>query len=132
MSLPGCDALLTMAASELSWSVEYLRNPYQIHILCQDMDLQGGFGWHTDGEGTRIRKRREHNVVTLALQLSCSAVSAMWVHGFKPVVYEGRGSYVLFHGGCLHRTLPWSSHVLDANPRCNIIKIVFLYSDVPC
>ena len=132
MSLPGCDALLTMAASELSWSVEYLRNPHQIHILCQDMDLQGGFGWHTDGEGTRIRKRREHNVVTLALQLSCSAVSAMWVHGFKPVVYEGRGSCVLFHGGCLHRTLPWSSHVLDANPHFNIIKIVFLYSDVPC
>ena len=132
LDLPGCRALLAMAAPKLKLAYEYLIRPHQVHILVQDFDLQAGFGWHTDGEGTRISRERERNVVSLAIQLSCSAVSAMWVHGFQPCVYEGRGACVLFHGGSLHRSMPWAPHVFQKNPTCSVIKIVFFYADVPC
>ena len=132
LKLPGCSALLAMAAAKLGWSFEFLKKPYLIHILLQDEDLQAGFDWHTDGEGTRVGKTREGRMVSLAIQLSSTAVSAMWVHGFRPCYYEGRGSCVLFHGGCLHRSLPWAPHVFQRDPNCSVIKIVFFYTDVPC
>ena len=132
LQLPGCLALLALAAAKLKWSLDFMKRPYQVHILLQDDDLQAGFGWHTDGDGTKIGKRREGNLVSLAIQLSCSAVSAMWVHGFQPCIYGGRGACVLFHGGCLHRSLPWAPQVFEKNPNCNVIKIVFFYADVTC
>jgi hypothetical protein len=103
-----------------------------VHILLQDHDSQASFDWHTDGEGARIGRTREGNLASVAIQLSCSAVSGMWVHGFQPCVYEGRGACVLFHGGCLHRSLPWAPSVFQRAPNCSVIKIVFFYVGIPC
>ena len=137
LALPGCKLMLTTVAEKLGWNIKYLSSPYQVHILLQDADLQGGFDWHTDGDGIKIAN--EHDLVTLSIQLSPSAVSAMWVHGFQPCIYGGMGSCVLFHGGCLHRTLPWGPavargegrHPSNRGPHPSIVKVVFLYQP-PC
>ena len=123
LGLPGYRALLVSLADQLGWPLVRLTKPHQMHILLQDEDLQAGFTWHTDGDGTAVSKARERNLVSLGIQLSDSAATAMWVHGFQPQVYSGRGACVLFHGGCLHRTLPWDELPAGRKGR-SIIKIV--------
>jgi GNAT superfamily N-acetyltransferase len=135
LELPGCTAILEELASLLrdhehvpgTWSRDVIMKPEKVHILCQDEDLQAGFDWHTDGPSIRVGEEREDWLVGLAVQLSDSAASAIWVHGFRPQVYLGRGACVLFHGGSVHRTLPWSALPPGRKEGRNVIKIVFFY-----
>jgi len=131
LKLPGMPLLLQQIADRLRWPLELVSKPHQLHILCQDEDLQAGFDWHTDGRSIRISRRQERRLLSLAVQLSSSAASSMWVHGFRPQVYSGQGACVLFHGGCLHRTLPWASLPKGGVHR-NIIKLVLFYTDIEC
>jgi len=140
LHLPGWKEVLRLVASRLGWTYERLSLPHHVHILCQDEDLQAGFTWHTDGESIGIAKDDEIRLLGLSIQLSNSAASAMWVHGFNPQVYAGQGGCVLFHGGSLHRTLPWVTRSAGRGARnkvecCaarNIIKVVFFYRDIQC
>ena len=126
LQLPGCRAVLEQAAGVLDRPPELLMDPHRVHVLCQDEDLQAGFGWHTDGPSVGVGAAREDRLLGLAVQLSNSAASAMWVHGFEPQVYMGQGACVLFHGGCIHRTLPWAPRP-SGRPQRNVVKIVFFY-----
>ena len=132
LSLPGFQVMLTMISAKLGWPLPFLNRPHHVHVLLQDEEMQAVFDWHTDGEGTRVGHTKERNLLGLSVQLTCSAATAMWVHGFQPVIYAGQGSCVLFHGGCLHRSLPWAQSVFSRTPRCNVIKVVLLYKDVRC
>lgn len=100
-------AKINMSCSELVCALR------QVHFLLQDISFQANFSWHTDFYDLRLDARRTRTVV---VQLSSTAASAMQVFGCEPYLYTGAGAGVLFHGGAVHRSLPWETHHVGWKP----------------
>ena len=95
----------------------------QVHFLTQDKYAQGLFAWHTDGWDLSLTAEQESRLVVAACQLSNDMVTAMQVSGFpSPHLYMGQGAGVIFHGGCLHRSVNWCA----GNDRV-VTKVVFFF-----
>lgn len=76
--LPGYTQVLVQVREQLSLQ-SFEAELRSVHILTQDDSNQASFRWHTDGFDNDISVEDEENLLTVAVQLSCSGVSCMQV-----------------------------------------------------
>ena len=108
-NLPGWHDLFVSVYTAVgcTTAAEFTKLINGIHFLCQDVTNQVTFDWHSDGPDLNIGKVDERRLLSIAIQLSNTLPTAMQVAGCVPTIYGGQGAGVAFHGGCVHRSLPW-------------------------
>lgn len=85
-----------------------------IHFFKQDESLQTCFDWHTDYNDLRLPS---HGTRSVIVQLGAEPSTMLQVWGFDPFLLAGQGSAVAFHGGAIHRSIPWNEATLATKPK---------------
>lgn len=124
--IPGLSMLLKMIRKVLNCGnsrAEQLKLA-QLHFLRVDKTGQASFAWHTDEHDLRLGQHAMESLITVVVQLSAEVTTAVQMYSFKPYLYAGSGAAVAFHGGAMHRTIPWAKGHLSS---LHIWKVAFFF-----
>eukprot|EP00327_Prymnesium_parvum_P008202 CAMPEP_0182812864 /NCGR_PEP_ID=MMETSP0006_2-20121128/9027_1 /TAXON_ID=97485 /ORGANISM="Prymnesium parvum, Strain Texoma1" /LENGTH=477 /DNA_ID=CAMNT_0024938909 /DNA_START=478 /DNA_END=1911 /DNA_ORIENTATION=- len=126
LHLPGLSHIFKMTVETLFGQHAVSQNPTQwlraLHFLRVDHTNQVTFQWHTDAVDFLLCKDELGRLVTIVVQLSADAPTAMQMYLCAPQPYMGSGAAIAFHGAAIHRTIPW-----EEGHECSlhIWKVVF-------
>jgi len=127
--LPGWEGILVAISREFGMTAKQLQDEMVgVHFFLQDELCQTTYGWHTDGVDIHLTPEQERTLTSVVVQLSAGSVTAMQVCGFGYQYYMGQGAAVAFHGGSLHRSIPWAScNHLGGGQRAAIIHKTVIF-----
>eukprot|EP00327_Prymnesium_parvum_P018056 CAMPEP_0113241750 /NCGR_PEP_ID=MMETSP0008_2-20120614/6961_1 /TAXON_ID=97485 /ORGANISM="Prymnesium parvum" /LENGTH=476 /DNA_ID=CAMNT_0000089175 /DNA_START=353 /DNA_END=1783 /DNA_ORIENTATION=- /assembly_acc=CAM_ASM_000153 len=126
LHLPGLSHIYKMLVETLFGEHPVNQNQTQwlraIHFLRVDHTNQVAFKWHTDAVDFHLPDNELGRLVTIVVQLSADAPTAMQMYLCAPQPYMGSGAAIAFHGAAIHRTIPW-----EEGHECSlhIWKVVF-------
>ena len=113
----GALTVLGLAGPDLDYAFRHIGC---VHLFKLTPDNQLSYGWHSDDTdlvtiisslGSRVSMKEKLSacagIRSVVVQLSPDAQTAMVMLGFEPIMYNGQGSTVAFHGSALHASLPW-------------------------
>ena len=95
-----------------------------VHFFAVEKHNQTSYAYHTDclelvdaiagfklqGKKAKVGQLGLFGIRSVVVQLGACAPTAMYVHGAdRHSVYSGQGAAKMFHGSCIHASLPWLS-----------------------
>ena len=104
-----------------------------LHFFCIERSGSATYAWHTDDssladllglKGTPAQRTRgAYGIRSMVIQLGDGCQTAMCMYGFSPAEYAGRGAGVAFHGSAVHRAVPWTQEVCNAERSPTVWKM---------
>ena len=93
-----------------------------VHFFAVEKHNQTSYAYHTDclelvdaiagfklqGKKAKVERLGLFGIRSVVVQLGAAAPTAMYVYGAeRHSVYSGQGAAKIFHGSCIHASLPW-------------------------